>query len=184
MALYPYELDRIRRWVKDFDDMVAEDLNDLFEVAIALETELGIEPSGSFGTIEARLFALGNISTIDGKFRRLQWFIQSNLSGNLFDDQGKGLLWTYQAQRFRNRETIFGTDVPGVFLALQGPLSTSVGTGGYGGVPWAVSAYKIKEGYVGVYGTDGYGTSAAKGRLSSSNTANGVSVGVLAWNLF
>ena len=74
--------------------------------------------------------------------------------------------------------------MPVIFVALEAPLSTTIGTGGYGGVPWALSVAILEKDFFVVFGSDGYGTSLHKGRLSTTNQATAIQFASLAWNMY
>jgi hypothetical protein len=116
---YPLGKDEIRLYVDGICDMVAQDMNDAFDVAVAIEEELGLEPSGNLGTVLGRLFARGNLSKKDGGWRRLDWKIVSNQNSTGWDERGTGYRLGYSVNRWKGNETALGEDKPTPFMALQ-----------------------------------------------------------------
>lgn len=151
MSNYPDGKDELRRFVSRVTDMIADDLNKLFDVAVALETELGVLPSGRMGTIFGRLFARGNLSRKDGKWRRLYWKTFDNIDSAVFDEEKGHHKLGFSSNRFRGIKTAHGDDTPAVFVQLlaNGP--------NYQGWPWSLVLSVAKEDHVRVWGRDGLG---------------------------
>jgi hypothetical protein len=169
-SLYPHDRDSFRSFVDDVDDLVAQDINDLFDALVAIETELGVDPSGDMGTISSRLEV--NIDLADAKWRALDWDIIRGVNPQDLSNTGLGLLVTYDDSRFRGVDTEWGDGVPAVFVA---PQLTNFS---FAGVPWAACTRAVREDRAGVVARDGL-----FGNLDSSTVTTGVSVGVLAWGI-
>lgn len=67
---YPNEIDNgvsLPQKINNVDPVLAKDVNDLIDTSIAIQTELGINPSGTLGTVSDRLDQLdGYIGAIGG----------------------------------------------------------------------------------------------------------------------
>lgn len=191
-VLYPKALDRFRPYVDDFDHMVAADLKDLFDVAVQIQTELGIKPSGDLGTVYGRLFAAGNISETTGLWQRLLWEPTPNLRGNQFWRQSfSGYALAYNRARFDGMRTTWGDGIPAAFGAAGGPLNHTAiaNTNGRAGVPWRSALAVVTESTISWIAQDGAGNkdTLAVPRdpdLHTGNSANGVSWNFLLWALF
>lgn len=169
---YPLGKDELREFVEGVDDMVAQDLNDLFDVAVAIEEELGVDPSGDLGTITGRLFARGNLSKNDGKWRRLQWGIIGNLNGYRFDELAGRYKLSYTVNRWRGFSTSLGDDRPIPFMMLQP-------TGLYrAGIPWQISCFSVTESEAEFWGRDGN-----MARLSTANSRSDARVAYVLWGM-
>ncbi len=167
---YPQGKDEVRLWVDGVCDMVAQDLNDLFDIAVAIETELGVEPSGRLGTVVGRLFARGNISKIDGRWRRIDWGIVSNLPEHLFDELLSRWKLTYTTNRWRGNKNGFGEDRPVPFMVLQATSAQ------YAGWPWSLALFAVEEDYAEIWGRD-----ANMARMGSTRTD--VKIAYLLWGM-
>lgn len=138
-SLYPDEIDRFIEWVSKVDDMVVADVLALFEAAVGVEAELGVEPSGLFGTIHGRLFAKGNISIRDGGWRMLE-LLQSVGRGDDYSADNGGLRVPFDGGKYKGRKTAWGDDTPAVFVSYRFPLVTGKGSGAFSnylGAPWS-----------------------------------------------
>lgn len=184
-ALFPSNRDEFRPWKGTVDDMIAEDLADMFAVAIAIETELGVEPSGKMGTVYARLWARGNLSKIGGRngnWRRMQSERVGNLTGLQFNDELEfGFTRSFDKARFANHTNEWGQDVPLVFAALQGPIG-----GSRKGIPWNIVVQEVDADIprMGCWGLDGgNGSAVTINRLETGNSQSGVAVGFVYWGM-
>ncbi len=186
MPIWPEGRDTFRQFVSLADDLVAQDLNDMFDMAVAVETELGVEPSGRMGTVLGRLFAKGNLSKIDGGWRRIEARLEGGLNGFQFDEQGIHKIFGFSTNRWFGTETEHGEGRPAFFAALQGPLISSLDTG-YGGVPWNLHIFgEVKDDRVFLWGRDVQaqsGPTVGKRRLTSPNSTSGIEIAMLAWGL-
>lgn len=171
VSQYPYDRDTFRRYEKDVDDLVAGDITAMFEALVAIETELGVEPSGEFGSIQSRLSAAIDMET--GAWKALQWMLPRNISASSFSGGGDGYSVSYDADRFRGADTEFGSDVPAVFTAPQ-PVQFDLTTGA-NAEPWATACRRIEEDRCAIFGVD-----AALGDLANSTRVN-IQMGVLVW---
>lgn len=185
-SLYPKDLDAFREFVGDFDDMIAADLEDLLDVAVAIETELGVNPSSAMGTLWSRLFENGNISQKRAAWNRLKWekISASKTTAARFSRQHQiGFTVDYPPGSMKNDEkTIFSEDeedAPGAFGALQGPTQQLPGTHARGGRPWrsAVSSINGLLQKVSWIAKDGEGAD-----ITSANSAACI-WGYILWNL-
>lgn len=171
VSQYPSDRDSFRRYREDVDDMVAADILAMFDALVAIETELGVEPSGEFGSIQSRLSYA--IDLENGAWKRLQWTLPRGLQATAFSHTGEGYLVSYDEDRFKGADTAFGSDTPAVFVAPQ-PVQFDLTTGA-NAEPWAMALRKVDSDRCWVYAHD-----AQFGDLANSTRAN-VQVGVLVW---
>lgn len=130
MSLYPLDKDRWRRLVDGIDQLVAADMNALYAAVLAIETELGVKPSGKFGSVYSRLFGTGNISKRSGLWQRISYRVISSAAFSFARNNPTGRQHQWRQGQLRGNETIFGDDVPACFGAMQGPLTQR------GSIPW------------------------------------------------
>lgn len=178
-SMYPLNMESFRKWVHDgADDMIADHLNILLDSLLAIETELGVSPSGISGTIFGRLFQNGNVSLQAAAWNRLQWSNES-VGGNEFDrgTTGRGITWKAGVHDKDGQASIWGSQVPGCFAALQSPLMSGAGAQSRGGVPWRLMLSIVNERECRFVGYDGQGAD-----LSPTN-AKAAKVAVLTWSL-
>lgn len=184
VSLYPQRVDAFRRYVHLFDEMIAQDLNDLFDCVEDIQAEMGANPAGNVGTIHHRLFGVRNIGDVARGWARVTWRGDRASGGLQFRRDGQGVEIALPLNRFRNGpENVFGEDVPGCFGALQWPLGPGVGglgPEGYGGVPWRHMITVVDRESQRVYwvGMDGYGE-----ELGPVNSAP-CTWGFVLWGLF
>ena len=179
-ALYPSDLDKYRTWLEGFDYMVAGDMNDLFEAAFVIETEVGTEPSGNHGTLSSRMFDRGNLSETAAAWNRLRWASQAVPQTSIFNPnkaQGGGFQISYGDSVFADHTSAFGEGVPTPFGALQSPLNSGFGSNNRGKVPWRAYVVNADTDFSEWVAADGQNVN-----LSGSNTDSCV-WGYLLWNL-
>ncbi len=184
-AAYPQSLDKFREYLDGgTDHLYAQDLNDYYAVASAIQAEMGVKPSGSVGTVWSRLFQNGNItagSTRSG-WRPLKWDGIKAATGNQFNraSAGRGVNESFSPNNFRGQSTVFGEDTPACFSQLQWPIDAASGAGGSfgrGGVPWHHALAFMNDDLVSWIAVDGDGQ-----ELISSNSVS-CSWGFMVWNL-
>ena len=178
-SMYPLNMDKFRAWVHDGgDDMVAAHLNVLLDSLVAIETELGVSPSGISGTIFGRLLHNGNVSLQAAGWNRLQWANEA-AGGNEFarDTTGRGMGWKAGVHDKNGQASIWGDMVPACFAALQSPLMSGAGAQSRGAVPWRLMTTLVNEIDCRFAGYDGQGA-----ELSTTN-ARACQVAVLTWSL-
>jgi len=179
VSMYPLNQDLFRKWVHDGpDDMTAEHLNDLLDAVVAIEAQLGVNPSGTAGTIFGRMFQAGNVSLQSAAWTRLQWNSQAIL-GTQFDRAKQGIGQTFRAGVHDESApaSIWGEGIPGCFGALQDPVMSTLGANSRGGVPWRTMLSVINKRECRFVGYDGEGA-----ELGTANSASG-HLGVLSWSL-
>lgn len=178
MTVYPQDKDVWRTFVEGVSDLMAHDLNRLFDLAVAIETELGLEPAGRFGTVLGRLFAKGNLSRVDGKWRRVEWTIATNVNSNVFDEGGGMYKTVLTPGRWDGTETKMGIGVPGFFLIWQAPPVVSLKK-----YPWYTSVFKLDETEARTWARDSGDGTTGPAVLASPNSAV-VNFGILQWGVF
>ena len=168
-SLYPTHIDSFRKSLSDEDQLLAGDLNDVFDAVIAIETELGVNPGKSAGTIRSRLFGNGNISAAAGYWIRLKQEEVKNVVQNWYRDES-GFRISIDTKRFKNRDIggDWGDGVPAIFISMQDPLISGASGAKMSGAWWTclVSSDPFKFLFV---GTDGQGSPTT----ALSNVANG-----------
>lgn len=178
-ALYPNDLDKYREWLKDFDYMTAQDMNDLFEGAFVIQQELGTEPSGEHGTMSSRMFDRGSMSETAAAWNKLRWSNQAIPETSIFnrDATQGGFKVNYGDSVFAGHTSAFGEGVPTPFGALQSPLNSGFGANNRGKVPWRAYVANAESDFSEWVAADGQNVN-----LSGSNTDSCV-WGYLVWNL-
>lgn len=181
-SLYPQRLDRFRPWLEGADQFIALDLNDLFDALIGIENELGIDPSGGFGTIFGRLFGRGYVSRTDGRwvpvitknegFNKGSDFREKVDPGQSSGPYAIGVGKNYDEQRWRTIETEWGTSTPAVFPTLMADPQY------YDGMPWAMVIFDAGKSGFRVFGRDAHAR-----ELNSGNSRDGVKWGWVAWGM-
>lgn len=83
---WPEGLDKFMRFETDFDNIVAGDMNDIYECLLEIESELGANPSGDFGSIRSRLFADGKLAKKGKGWRRLEQYTSPALPSTSWDE--------------------------------------------------------------------------------------------------
>lgn len=182
-SLYPENVDTFRDYVDDFDEMIAQDLNDIFDVVETIQAELGVNPAGKVGTVHQRLFGQGSIGTTLPGWRRLQYNGEAAFTGLDFLRSFPGRAIIYSPAFAGGPDTVFGDGVPGIFGALQWPIDAvggGLGAQGYGGAPWRsmISIIDPDVRQVRWVGKDGDGA-----EFSFSNST-AVQWGFFFWGLF
>jgi len=184
VSLYPQNLDSFRSYLEGFDYLCGLDLSELFDAAWQLQIEMGLEPSGDFGTVGARLFENGNLSQSSAGWNRLLWRGDQGVAqSSIFTHNpsisatGIGFRVTFQPERFAGKDTSFGEGVPTPFGALQGPVSSGVGANGRGAVPWRSCVSEAAD--------DECAWIAVDGENEPINTTNTIPCrwGYILWNL-
>lgn len=190
-SLYPDALDDFIPWVDGVTDMVVQDLEDLFDAIIQVETELGDtdeDPqkrpwpvSGDFGTIMGRLFATGDRSKLDGGYIGLEVFRYNNQQAAWYDDANLGAGTQYEPQRYDGRNSGWFDSLPVAFASLHKDIKGTDYSGGSGNFaksrPWGLCAISWDDRQVRWVGRDGWGD-----RLNNS-TKGDVGVGIVLWGL-
>jgi len=169
---YPSGKDEIRKFVSGVSDMVAQDLNDMFDVAVAIEEELGVEPSGRLGTVLSRLFARGNLSRNDGRWRRLQWGIMANLPSWKFDENGPRFRLPWTKNRWFGVSSDLGDDRPVPFVQLQATAPQ------YQAWPWQINCFAVEETHAEFWARD-----ALMARVWTNNNRGDVKIAWLLWGM-
>ena len=168
---YPKDADAFRPYLDGFDEMLASDLDDMYEAILAVQTELGLKPSGEFGTIAGRLFANGNLSERLAYWQREEWnrlsvdarrFVRGEAFGNVE--------YSWRGDIMKGQETVFGEDTPGAFMGYEFPLTDVVD------LPWRHAISRINDQRAQFVGLDMQGDD-----MQTQKTAT---VGFLFWNLF
>lgn len=177
---YPQNLDRFRGWLNELDTMIGQDLNDLFDAVENIQGELGLKPSGTTGSIAARLFGNGNISQKSGLWLRLQWGGAVLDGSRFYRSSGSGYQQPFDKTIYRGSNTTWGEDVPAIFGALQGPLSSPKGATQRGGVPWKAALAEVDETRFSWVAVDGEAWSPPNNELVGNNSTSCV-FGLLAW---
>ena len=141
---YPNDLDAFRQFLADSTDyLIAQDLNDFLTVAVKLESELGIKPSGTLGTVSARLFSTNNLTTKvpSGGWRPLKWnAIQSvNPTARFARTTQSGFQVALEPNQWAGQQTVHGEGVPAAWGSLQGPQYSTAGINWRGGQPWRIA---------------------------------------------
>jgi hypothetical protein len=169
-SMYPANLDNFRRYLNDFDRMIGEDMDDLFDTIVAIETELGIETAGSSGTLFSRIFGGrgANLDQVTGGWKRLAWDRAAQFNDSrVFARTTNGFRITYQQPKFKGNDTVWGEDIPAAFGRLQEPMEQGLGVQRRGALPWRVLLADVKESWVSWIARDGNGdeiTSQQSGR--------------------
>lgn len=171
MSLYPRDKDRWRRIVDGVDQMVAVTINGMYAACVAIEAELGVKPSGKFGSIYSRIFGTGNVAKRSGLWRPVSFRLISSAALSFARNATIPREHQWRQGQMAGNDTAFGTDVPACFGAVQWPLFNR------GGVPWRsflVLASESKAGWV-----------ARDGSNSDFSLSDGSQVffGVLCWNI-
>lgn len=168
---YPNSQDVFRPYLDGFDDMLGEDLEDMFEAILQVQTELGLKPSGEFGTIRSRLFANGNLSDKLAYWQRLEWDRKTFPSNyfNLAENQGGVARFIWRGDIMKGRDTAFGEDVPGVFVCLDDVLTNTAS-------PWRIAISRITDSDVQFVAEDVGGSA-----ITTSANSN---INILVWNLY
>lgn len=186
-SLYPQDKDTFRPVVNGFEEMIAHTLQDYFDVIVAIETELGVNPSGDLGSIYARLFGTGNISDTSGVWNYI-WRTQQTFS--VIQTFGvateAGRRFNYSKTWSESQRTEFGENAPAPFVQLRWQLDSN-GTGTVNGFssrtaqPWRTCFARVdpENQEVGVIGYTGEGYPCD----GASNTV-GATLNILFWNLF
>lgn len=164
--LYPQDLDYFREYLDGVTDhLFAQDLNDYFSVAIKIQNELGVKPSGNKGTVWARLFENGNLAlaSVFSGWRPLKWdeaLSVNPCSGFARDGTGLAVSVNFNKSQFEGQDTVFGDDTPCVFAQLQWPIDATGGAqgpNGRGGTPWRHAMSALDDGKVAWVAMDGEG---------------------------
>ena len=159
--MYPANLDNFRRYLNDFDHMIGEDMDDLFDAIVAIETELGIDAAGDSGTLFSRIFG-GRGANLDqerGGWKRLQWdrAAQFNDSRIFARTTTSGFRITYQTPKFKGNDTVWGDDIPAAFGRMQESMELGTGMQLRGSLPWRALLAEVREDYVSWIARDGNG---------------------------
>ena len=190
-SLYPTTKDRFRIVVELFEECVGAWLRDYFDAIIACETELGIKPSGTLGTIQSRLFATGNLSETTGTWQRITQNAWVATSLNAFGETNQyGHVWSIpQPSRYAGQKTVWGDGIPAPFFSLRSPLKDTL-PGATSEIiqPWRHVFALIDEATqrIGVVARSGDNRQLQVGGLPAGATAVGTTptVHVLFWNLY
>jgi hypothetical protein len=190
-SLYPTQLDTFMPWVDGVTDLVVQDLEDLFDAILQIETELGDAQedtinrpwpvSGDFGTIMGRMFSLGDRSKLDGGYIGYEAFRYNNQRADWYDDSQRGSGTQFESQRYEGRNPGWLNELPVAFAALMHDIKGTDYSGGANnfarGRPWGLCAVYMDSKEVLWAGRDGWGA-----RLNTS-TKTDVGVGIILWGL-
>lgn len=177
-SLYPQALDEFRDYVQGLDHLQASDVQALFAAAVALQVELGVLPGAETGSVHSRLFGLGNISERGGGWNRLRYDAQLSALWQHYNNAGgPGAEYSWPDSVMRGQDTIFGEDIPALFMAVQSPLVSQYGAQGRGSVPWRAWLGPLGSSFGRIYAIDGEGYHVGQTPDLQST------MGVLAWNL-
>lgn len=184
-TLFPADPDTFRLYLALFDDMIALDFNDFFDVVVGIENELGINPSGSVGTIYSRLFGTRNISEVFGVWQRFAYNAGPIGAGSSFDRSQTAFQRQFSPGRYEGprNETIFGVSVPGVFAALQDTFISSVGGSNFARAPWRHLIHNIESSIRrNAYGF--YARTGDNNECTAALSPDSVKFNLLEWNAF
>ena len=209
-SLYSNHPDVFIAWVDTATDMVAQDIDDLFDALLAVETEIGDAASGqargqpwpasgTMGTIVGRLFGRKIWSKKDGHWISVEHYLRTNQAALEFDEQGGGKAHEFNGARFLHIEDFWQPKAPVAFCALQGPFTGTLISDltHYGkGRPWHVICVRLVGGepqlveekawFVARDGGSGQGGANGElgiSRLFSGNSRNDCKMGLLFWGL-
>lgn len=180
---YPTFRDVLRR-VTSSDEVHAQLLMELFSAIVAMMTELGVKPSGSFGSIFGRMFGNELVSKRCGYWRKISLQIISPKAGFLAGSPDFTTTVRWQVDRFKGASTVNGEDIPFIFPIYQGRQGVSYITqrnnggnaGGTDKTPWNIYAYNVVKQSATLAGGCLNGTAPTGGN-------NQIDIGVVAWGL-
>lgn len=180
-ANYPTFRDVFRRIHAPVDEVHAQLLRDMFTVVVAIMTELGPKPSGTFGSIFGRMFGNEMVSRTCGYWRKIHMQILDANSSNLAGSPDFTTLAYWPDQRMKGVETVNGNDTPFVFAIYQGTPGRSLvternNTTFVGRYPWRIYNFHTTSSSVNLAGADILG-----GDPSGTNTP--LRIGIVAWGL-
>lgn len=183
MSNYPAFRDVLRR-VTSSDEVHSQLLVDLFSAVIAMMTELGVKPSGAFGSVFGRLFGNELVSRKCGYWRKIALTTISPQAGFLAGSPNFTTSVRWQADRFAGVSTANGDDIPFIFPIYQGRRGISFITqrdnggnaGGSDKTPWNIYAFDVVKSSALLAGACLNGT-------SPSGAHNQIDIGVIAWGL-
>lgn len=178
-VLYPQARDVFRRVNDTADECHAQLFQALYDSVIAIQTELGVKPSGPYGSIYGRLFGTELVSKTTGYWRKLYTQIVTAYDDFLRGSTDFPTIVTWPANRMDGTTTALGEDTPFIFLVYQGRGSGSSfyeASGNAYRQPWYLHPYNVQKtrGFVAGVGAD----QAAPGNLHLP-----AQIGVIAWGL-
>lgn len=180
-SLYPQAVDCFRRLANSADEAHAQLFRELYDAIIAVQAELGVKPSGLYGSLYGRMYGADLVSRRNGYWRRLACYIQSVFDGQLGVRFAENAEAQWQAGRMDGVNTSFGEDTPFVFLHYQG---RGPGTPLRGGLsdprpPWNLYAWFPRPERTWMAATD-----ILHGRPGTFGPGLNVAlIGVVAWGL-
>lgn len=183
MANYPAFRDAFRR-VTGADEVHAQLLSDMFGTVLALMTELGVKPSGAFGSIFGRMFGNELVSRTCGYWRKISLQTISARVGNLAGSPNFTTPVTWHVNRFTGVNTANGQDIPFIFPIYQGNQGVSYITERQTGgnrpgsdkAPWNVYAFNVGK-------LQGLLAAGALNGQGVSGSTNQIDIGVVIWGL-
>lgn len=179
-SLYPSSRDTMRRVVDDADEAHAKLLRDMYDSIIAVEQELGVRPSGIYGSLYGRIFGSELVATSCGYWRKLHTEIASTTDGYLLGSFDFPTQVTWAAGRMDGTNTVMGDDTPFVFPVYQGrgPGSPMFDASSRRyGQPWYLFPFFVKKDRAWVAGV------GADHRAPQAGGTATAQVGVIAWGL-
>lgn len=200
-SIYPAAPDVFLPWINGVTDMVAADIEDLFDAILQVEQELGDAqedpqnrpwpPSGDFGSITGRLFARGMLSGVDGGYVPLWYYVLSNVNAASFVETGGGSGSIWPPERYEGRDLGWGEGFPVAFAALQGPFTGSFTLGGLDhwakGRPWGLVCVRQDERgaslWIGRDGGNGVGQMGALNPGSPVTVRNDCIMAFVMWGM-
>lgn len=186
-SLYPQSRDTMRR-VVDGDDAHAQLFKDLFDSIIKVQTELGVKPSGIYGSLYGRIFGSELVSKTCGYWRKLHIRIHNTSEALLRGAFDFPTIVNWATGRMDGTNTNMGDGTPFVFCVYQGrALGSSFydpGGGGYGsrrlGQPWNLYPFVVKKDQAFIAGV---GADFVATYNQGSPPPRNALLGVIAWGL-
>ena len=161
VSMYPTDLDTFRQYLNDFDHMIGDDMDDLYDAIVAIETELGIETAGISGTLFSRIFGGrgANLDQVTGGWKRVAWDRAVNFSDSRIFARttSSGFRITYQTPKFKGNDTVWGDNIPAAFGRMQERMEQGTGVQARGSLPWRAILAEVKEDSVSWIARDGNG---------------------------
>jgi hypothetical protein len=178
-TLYPKARDAFRRVNAPADEIHAQLFRDLFDSIVAVEAELGIEPSGVAGSLYGRLFGSELVSKANGYWRKISAKEVPTTDGNLRGTFEFAAFHQWQTGMMDGTSTNMGDGTPFVFALYQGRgvgSSFFDSTGRVFGQPWTVYPFIVQKdrAYLAGVSTD---------NASPNNGGQPVRIGVIAWGM-
>ena len=181
-SIYPKARDTLRRINAPADEVHAQLFHDLFDSIVAVEQELGVNPSGPWGSLFGRMFASELVSKTCGYWRKLHLAFNPAVEANLRGSVDFPTIEAWPTGRMDGTNTVMGDNTPFVFTVYngRGPGSSFFDPAGGGvrvwGQPWYCFPYIVQK-------TRAYIAAVSADLAATNQSASTVQVGVIAWGM-